>query len=161
MAGSAILLSLAVCAECTCRPLQILKPPCNGFQRTTKPPPKLAKAKSPFPLANPSAKPGGCPSVQSSAGIKRKNAVQESTTSALSGLTSNKLHTNQEVTAETLKWLDKAAKAGRPFFCWAAIHIRPTQPQNILKWLWRKAAQRKTSPAPKCSIGFESCRWLS
>ena len=31
-----------------------------------------------------------------------------------------------EVTTETLKWLDKAGKSGKPFFCWynsTAIHI--------------------------------------
>jgi arylsulfatase len=42
-------------------------------------------------------------------------------------LTRKRMETiDQEVTAETLKWLDKAAKSGKPFFCWyntTAIHI--------------------------------------
>ena len=48
-------------------------------------------------------------------------------------LTRKRMETiDQEVTAETLKWLDKAGKSGKPFFCWyntTAIHIwsHPTQ----------------------------------
>jgi arylsulfatase len=42
-------------------------------------------------------------------------------------LTRKRMETiDQEVTAETLKWLDKAAKGGKPFFCWynsTAIHV--------------------------------------
>jgi len=42
-------------------------------------------------------------------------------------LTRKRMETiDAEVTTETLKWLDKAAKSGKPFFCWynsTAIHI--------------------------------------
>jgi arylsulfatase len=42
-------------------------------------------------------------------------------------LTRKRMETiDAEVTGETLKWLDKAAKSGKPFFCWynsTAIHI--------------------------------------
>jgi len=42
-------------------------------------------------------------------------------------LTRKRMETfDQEVTNETLKWLDKTAKSGKPFFCWfntTAIHI--------------------------------------
>jgi arylsulfatase A-like enzyme len=42
-------------------------------------------------------------------------------------LTRKRMETiDAEVTTETLKWLDKAAKGGKPFFCWynsTAIHI--------------------------------------
>jgi len=42
-------------------------------------------------------------------------------------LTRKRMETfDREVTDETLKWLDKAAKSGKPFFCWynsTAIHI--------------------------------------
>ncbi len=42
-------------------------------------------------------------------------------------LTRKRMETfDQEVTNETLKWLDKAGKGGKPFFCWynsTAIHI--------------------------------------
>jgi arylsulfatase len=42
-------------------------------------------------------------------------------------LTRKRMETiDAEVTAETLKWLDRAAKSGKPFFCWyntTAIHI--------------------------------------
>jgi len=42
-------------------------------------------------------------------------------------LTRKRMETiDQEVTAETLKWLDRTAKAGTPFFCWynsTAIHV--------------------------------------
>ena len=42
-------------------------------------------------------------------------------------LTRKRMETiDQEVTAETLKWLDKAGKSGKPFFCWyntTAIHV--------------------------------------
>jgi arylsulfatase len=42
-------------------------------------------------------------------------------------LTRKRMETfDAEVTAETLKWLDRAAKSGKPFFCWynsTAIHV--------------------------------------
>ena len=53
-------------------------------------------------------------------------------------LTRKRMETfDQEVTAETLKWLDKAGKGDKPFFCWynsTAIHIcRMCQRSTIQK----------------------------
>jgi arylsulfatase A-like enzyme len=53
-------------------------------------------------------------------------------------LTRKRMETfDQEVTNETLKWLDKAGKGGKPFFCWfntTAIHIwSHTTPKYLQK----------------------------
>lgn len=52
-------------------------------------------------------------------------------------LTRKRMETfDQEVTAETLKWLDKVAKSGKPFFCWynsTAIHIWSHCPKKYIQ----------------------------
>lgn len=52
-------------------------------------------------------------------------------------LTRKRMETfDQEVTAETLKWLDKTVKSDRPFFCWynsTAIHIWSHVPKKYIQ----------------------------
>jgi arylsulfatase len=52
-------------------------------------------------------------------------------------LTRKRMETvDAEVTAETLKWLDKHAKGDKPFFCWynsTAIHIRSRPAQKYIQ----------------------------
>jgi len=52
-------------------------------------------------------------------------------------LTRKRMETfDQEVTAETLKWLDKAGRGNKPFFCWynsTAIHIWSRSPKKYIQ----------------------------
>ncbi|MGE5362272.1 MAG: arylsulfatase [Bacteroidales bacterium] len=52
-------------------------------------------------------------------------------------LTRKRMETfDQEVAAETLKWLDKTAKTGKPFFCWfntTAVHIWSHSPNKYIQ----------------------------